>query len=141
DLIIITHCNVLIIELKDWNHQPITARGDQWYKGGQHMDRSPVSITQNKKYTLSEKLKPLRHRLTNKNYPVFIEFFVVMTGNSDYSKLPETDLHHTISLDDFLKFADPKFFYSRFHPHPNDKTLNQDCAVFDELFLGDQTTA
>lgn len=48
DLIIITHCNVLIIELKDWNHQPITARGDQWYKGGQHMDRSPVSITQNK---------------------------------------------------------------------------------------------
>lgn len=141
DLIIITHCNVLIIELKDWNHQPITARGDQWYKGGQHMDRSPVSITQNKKYTLSEKLKPLRHRLTNKNYPVFIEFFVVMTGNSDFSKLPETDLHHTISLDDFLKFADPKVFYNRFHPHPNAKTLNQDFAVFDELFLGDQTTA
>ena len=26
DLIIVTHCNVIIVELKDWNHQPITDR-------------------------------------------------------------------------------------------------------------------
>jgi hypothetical protein len=24
DLVIVTHCNVIIVELKDWNHQPVT---------------------------------------------------------------------------------------------------------------------
>ena len=56
DLVIVTHCNVLIIELKHWNRQPVAARGDRWYKGDQEMGRSPVSITRNKKFTLEKKL-------------------------------------------------------------------------------------
>ncbi|MBC4953287.1 NERD domain-containing protein [Klebsiella pneumoniae] len=49
DLVIVTHCNVIIVELKDWNHQPVTARGDTWYKGDMNMGRSPVSVTRGKK--------------------------------------------------------------------------------------------
>ncbi len=49
DLVIVTHCNVIIVELKDWNHQPVTARGDTWYKGDMNMGRSPVSVTRAKK--------------------------------------------------------------------------------------------
>ncbi|HCM6817673.1 TPA: hypothetical protein N3084_000313 [Klebsiella pneumoniae] len=45
----VTHCNVIIVELKDWNHQPVTARGDTWYKGDMNMGRSPVSVTRGKK--------------------------------------------------------------------------------------------
>ncbi|MBP4129093.1 NERD domain-containing protein [Klebsiella pneumoniae] len=48
DLVIVTHCNVIIVELKDWNHQPVTARGDTWYKGDMNMGRSPVSVTRGK---------------------------------------------------------------------------------------------
>ena len=55
DLVIATHCNVIIVELKDWNHEPVTANGDVWFKGDKNMGRSPVSITRNKKFLLENK--------------------------------------------------------------------------------------
>lgn len=79
DLVIVTHCNVIIVELKDWNHAPVTANGDVWYKGDKNMGRSPVSVTRSKQYTLSNKLKKLSQRFTNKGYTPFVEYFVVMT--------------------------------------------------------------
>lgn len=141
DLVILTHCNVLIVELKHWNNLPITSCGDIWYKGNQNMGRSPVSITRDKKFTLDNKLKKLTQRFTNKGYKPFVDFFVVMTGNSDFKQLPEDQLRHTISLEDFLKFADNQYFHQYFNPptHPKVKMLNKDFPIFDELFLGSQT--
>lgn len=139
DLIIVTHCNVIIVELKDWNHHQVTAQGDTWYKGNQNMKRSPVSVTRVKKQTLDNKLSRVAHRFTNKDYVPHVHFFVVMTGNADFSQLPENQLLHTISLDNFLKFADQKTFNAQFRPHPNSQVLNQDFPLFDELFLGQQT--
>ncbi|MFB0713730.1 AAA domain-containing protein [Buttiauxella noackiae] len=139
DLVIVTHCNVIIVELKDWNHQPVTARGETWYKGSQNMGRSPVSVTRGKKFTLDNKLKRLAERFTNKGYAPFVHFFVVMTGNADFSELPEEQLLHTISLTDFLKFADRNTFNKYFRPHPNAQVLNRDFPIFDKLFLGPQT--
>ena len=44
DLVIITHCNVLIIELKHWNGE-ITGHSDKWFQNSEDRGRSPVSIT------------------------------------------------------------------------------------------------
>ena len=139
DLVIVTHCNVIIIELKDWNHEPVTTNGDIWFKGDKNMGRSPVSITRNKKFLLDNKLKRLSSRFTNKNYLPRVYFFVVMTGNADFSQLSEVDLQHTISLKDFLRFADKVKFNDYFRPHPDSQVLNQDIPVFDELFLKGNT--
>lgn len=139
DLVIVTHCNVIIVELKDWNHQPVTARGDTWYKGDKNMGRSPVSVTRGKKFMLDNKLKRLANRFTNKGYTPIVHFFVVMTGNADFSALPEEQLHHTISLKDFLKFSDRRTFNNYFKPHRGSEVLNKDFPLFDNLFLGPQT--
>lgn len=139
DLVIVTHCNVIIVELKDWNHEPVTANGDIWFKGDKNMGRSPVSITRNKKFLLDNKLKRLSSRFTNKKYLPRVYFFVVMTGNADFGQLPEVDLQHTISLKDFLRFSDKVKFNDYFRPHPDSQVLNQDIAVFDELFLKGNT--
>lgn len=139
DLVIITHCNVIIIELKDWNHEPVTAHGDIWFKGDRNMGRSPVSVTRSKKFTLDNKLKKLGHRFSNKGYIPHVHFFVVMTGNADFSQLPEVQLLHTLSLRDFLKFAEKIRFNDYFRPHPNGQVLNQDFPVFDQLFLSGNT--
>lgn len=141
DLIIVTHCNVIIVELKDWNHEPVTARGDRWYKGTKDMGRSPVSVTRNKKFTLENKFKKLAHRFTNKGYPPQVHFFVVMSGNADFSHLPDDQLNHTLSLKDFVKFENEGVFNNRFRPHPSSKVLHRDTALFDEMFLGPQTAA
>ncbi|WP_240354571.1 nuclease-related domain-containing protein [Pectobacterium brasiliense] len=63
DLVIVTHCNVLIIELKDWNNGKITYSKDNWYKNSRLMGRSPVSITRNKKFLLDNKNKRERHKI------------------------------------------------------------------------------
>lgn len=120
DLVIVTHCNVFIIELKDLNHGEITCNQGKWYKNNQPMGRSPVSVTLNKKFLLDNKLKREKHR---------------------FSKLPDIELHHTISLEEFLTYAEQKTFNDKFRPHPNAQVLNQDFAIFDELFLGNSTAA
>lgn len=139
DLVIITHCNVIIVELKDWNHEPVTSQGDIWFKGDRNMGRSPVSVTRSKKFTLDNKLNKLGHRFSNKGYIPRVYFFVVMTGNSDFSQLPEVELLHTRSLKDFLKFSEKIKFNDYFRPHPSGQVLNQDFPVFDQLFLSGNT--
>ena len=134
DLVIVTHCNVLIIELKDWNHGKITARGDKWFKNNQEMGRSPVSVTRNKKHTLENKLKAYKNKFSNKGRVPFIHFFVVMTGNADFKALPEVDKEYVISLADFLKFKDIEKFNKKFRPHPGAQVLNKDFHIFDQLF-------
>lgn len=142
DLIIVTHCNVIIVELKDWNHKPVTSVDGRWYKGNQDMGTSPVSVTKNKVFTLQKKLEKYRNSFTNKGRVPFIKYLVVMTGNSDFSQLQGVDKELTISLDAFLKLANPSEFNSKFPTnHPKQRTVNQDFDIFDELFLGNQTKA
>ena len=139
DLVIVTHCNVIIVELKDWNHEPVTSSGDVWFKGDKNMGRSPVSVTRNKKFLLDNKLKKLSSHFTNKKFTPRVHFFVVMTGNADFSQLPDVELQHTISLREFLKFSDKVKFNDYFRPHPDAQVLNQDFPVFDKLFLSGNT--
>ena len=46
---------------------------------------------------------------------------------------------HTLSLRDFLAFADKIRFNEYFRPHPSGQVLNQDFPVFDQLFLSGNT--
>ena len=140
DLIIVTHCNVIIVELKDWNHGEITSRGDKWYKNNASMGRSPVSVTQNKVHLIRNKLGPLKHKFTNKGYVPFVNFLVVMTGNASFNKISDHEKKHTISLDEFLKLSNETVFNKHFKPlHSNQKSLNKDFYLFDNLFLGSST--
>lgn len=135
DLVVVTHCNVLIIELKDWNHGEITARGDKWYKNNQEMGRSPVSVTRNKKHLLERQLDRFKNQFTNKGFRPFVHFLVVMTGNAGFDNLPNIDKEHTMSLDSFLKMKNEGHFNKRFAPkHSKQKVLNQDFHIFDKLF-------
>ena len=136
DLVIITHCNVLIIELKDWNKYKVTDVKDRWYLGSKEMGRSPVSITRNKKFLVDNIVKKYIKRFSNHNYAPSIHFLVVMTGNADFSELKDSEKKYTINLDDFLKIKDEKEFNSRFNPHSKSKVLNQDFEIFDEIFSG-----
>lgn len=143
DLVIVTHCNVLIIELKHWNGEPITNNGLRWHKGKQDMGYSPVEITRKKTFLLKKKLEKFHGKFGNstEKFPIpRIEFLVVMTGNSDFSGLSDKEKMHVISLDDFLKLADNQKFTEQFGEYTkyrNNRTLNKDFSVFDKVFDGD----
>lgn len=139
DLVIVTHCNVLIIELKDWNNGEVLSRGDKWYKNDREMGRSPVSVTQKKVFLLKNKLDRIKNKFTNKGFTPHIEHLVVMTGNAGFSKLTDLEKKHTLSLSQFLEYIDGEKFDQKFRPHPNAKVLNKDFKIFDDLFLGNNT--
>lgn len=139
DLVIVTHCNVLIVELKDWNNGEVVSQGDRWRKNDVDMGRSPVSVNQNKYYLLKNKLDRVRSKFSNEGRTPFIQHLVVMTGNACFSKITDQEKSHTLSLSEFLELADEGKFNKRFRPHPQAKVLNRDFHVFDELFLGNKT--
>lgn len=138
DLVIVTHCNVLIIELKHWNGT-IICRQDKWYLNDKDMGRSPVSITRNKQFMLEKKLDKFKQQFTNKGFRPQIHFLVVMIGNADFSQLPDNEKLHVVTLTEFLQLKDEKQFNARFRPHPDSKTLNQDFELFDKKIFSSNT--
>lgn len=140
DLVIVTHCNVLIIELKHWNGEPITNNGLRWFKGKKDMGHSPVEITRKKMFLLKNKLEQFRGQFANstERFPIpKIEFLVVMTGNSDFSRLSDKEKMNVISLEDFLKLADNQKFIKQFGTYTkysDNCTLNKNFSIFDEIF-------
>lgn len=138
DLVIVTHCNVLIVELKHWNGV-ITSDKDKWYLNKKDMGRSPVSVTRNKQFLLEKKLDKFKQQFTNKGFSPQVHFLVVMTGNADFSQLPDNEKLHVLTLADFLKLKNEHKFNKRFRPHPESRTLNQDFSIFDNKIFGGNT--
>ena len=138
DLVIITHCNVLIVELKHWNGF-ISSHKDKWYLNDKDMGRSPISVTRNKQFLLEKKLDKFKQQFTNKGFRPQVHFLVVMTGNADFDQLPDNEKLHVLTLADFLKLKNEHEFNKRFRPHPDSKTLNQDFEIFDNKIFGGNT--
>lgn len=141
DLVIITHCNVLIIELKNWNGGKITNRNGRWFKDNKDMDYSPVKVTEKKSYLLKKKLERFRGKFGNSTtkYPVpRVEYLVVMSGNSDFSGLSDEEKRHVMSLDGFLSLSNKDKFeqhFGNYTKHTDNCKLNQNFAIFnDEIF-------
>jgi len=132
DLVIVTHKNILIVELKHW-HGEITYNAGKWYQNGSERGNSPVAVTQRKQYLMQRKLQTIKSSLP-KDRVTNIQFVVVLTGKCTFSELPDHELKHVLSLPDFLALANEKEYNIRFRPHPAQQGLNQYFDVFDRLF-------
>lgn len=132
DLVIITHKNILIVELKHW-HGTVTSSGDRWLQNGSDRGRSPVTATRNKFFLLKRKIERIRHQLPGKQVPR-IDYRVVMSGNCDFSGISDNEKDFVLTLIDFLKLSDEKRFNKTFRPHPDQQGLNDYFEVFDQLF-------
>ncbi|MDD9198591.1 MULTISPECIES: AAA domain-containing protein [Aliivibrio] len=140
DLLIVTHCNILIVELKHWNGKPITSNRGKWFWGNEDRGKSPVEVTRNKEFLLKNLLKPFAKKFKNEGRVPHVHFLVVMSGDSDFSGINVSDLAHTITLKEFSQLCvDEHKFNKRFTPHPNAKVLLQDIPLLEKsLLLNDQ---
>ncbi|ROU00074.1 nuclease [Marinobacter sp. R17] len=132
DLVIVTHKNILIIELKHW-HGTVVSSGDRWLQNGNDRGRSPVSVTRSKFFLLKNRIERIRDQLPGKKVPR-IEYRVVMSGNCDLSGISENEKGFVLKLKDFLKLADERKFNKTFNHPQNAKDLNAYIGVFDRLF-------
>lgn len=136
DLLIFTHCNILVVELKDWNGQKVHSKGAKWFKGNEDRGASPVDITRRKKFLIERKIRPLKNKLSNKGFLPHVHHLVVMTGSSDISGIKSPCKEHTLKLSDFFTLAEERQYNARFKPHPDSKTLLKDIHHFEELLFG-----
>ncbi|WP_100149552.1 nuclease-related domain-containing protein [Snodgrassella communis] len=64
DLLIFTHCSILVIELKDW-HGKISNTNGRWCLNNRDMGKSPVTVTRNKAYLIMDKLQEINKKYLN----------------------------------------------------------------------------
>ncbi|WP_180559256.1 AAA domain-containing protein [Arsenophonus endosymbiont of Apis mellifera] len=134
DLVIVTHKNILVIELKDWRGE-ITSYDDNWYQNGQSRCRSPVHTTRNKVFLLKNILEKIKDDLPGKKVP-WIDFKVVLTNKPKYDSLPEKDKLHILTLEQFMKLTDPRAYDKEFNSERTRSYLNKDFSIFDKLISG-----
>lgn len=146
DLLIITHANILVIELKDWNGKKITKSAGKWYLDNKEMDACPVEKNHSKMLIITNKLKDKVKEKREKGVTFHyqsVSHFVVMCGTADYSSLPPKDLEHILSLDEFLKLADQSIFNEKFRQHLEREgriweIKKEYYGILDEIFAPDQ---
>ncbi|CAK3169371.1 non-specific serine/threonine protein kinase [Vibrio crassostreae] len=136
DLLIVTHCNILIVELKHWNGKPVTSNRGKWFWGNEDRGKSPVEVTRNKEFLLRNLLKPFAGKFSNANFTPRVYSLVVMTGNSNFSGLNQKELAETLSLNDFCKLCtNQKLFNERFDPHSKSEVLLNDVPLLEKSLL------
>lgn len=136
DLLIVTHCNILIVELKHWNGKPVTSNRGKWFWGNEDRGKSPVEVTRNKEFLLKNLLKPFIGRFSNANFTPRVYSLVVMTGDSNFSGLNKKELAETLSLNDFCKLCtNQKLFNERFDPHSKSEVLLNDIPLLEKSLL------
>jgi glycosyltransferase involved in cell wall biosynthesis len=98
DFLLVTHDRLVAVELKDWFGK-VTLMHDHWLREGNGLGRSAVTVTADKKKILSAKIKAKLHSRAN---DVWIDYRVVMCGNSDTSALPIDKREWVCHLAEFL---------------------------------------
>ena len=129
DLIVVATDRIFLVDLKDWSGR-VHNVGGKWYRGNEERERSACEkIEENAKFFASKLKQYVEKGAGKRGYsgrPPFVEGLVVFTNtNVDFNGLSDDDKANAISLDEFLKLADPKA-YSRRYPGSPRAPFNKD---------------
>ncbi len=98
DLVLVTHANIILVELKNWHGQLLESDGREWYLDGQKRGTSPVS----KVRANVRKLADLMTLKLGRDKTPFIQSFVVMHGSIKEQKLRPEEEESVLTMDEFL---------------------------------------
>ncbi|WP_114152300.1 AAA domain-containing protein [Chromobacterium haemolyticum] len=121
DLLLATHDRLILIEFKHW-HGIVEANGNSWFQNGDSRGRSAVLVLADKKKVLSAKLKSSPYPYLGE---LWIDYRVVMSGDADFSAIPDDEKHYILTLEQFLGaiskngyqkiFGEPRMFKPLVH--------------------------
>ena len=131
DLVLVTHTNIVVIELKNWHGKLLESIGNKWFLDGEDRGSSPVEVA-------ALKAKKLASTMTQKLGPErtpFVSSYVVLHGDIKEMRLTDDEEQSVLSMAELLtfKYADCYKSYlwskTRFDPTKHLKT-------YDDLFEG-----
>lgn len=103
DLVLITHTNIIVLELKNWRGKVLTERAGNWYVDGQPRGRSPVSLANLKAKRLATSLNI---RVGTAKTPLVLSF-VVLVGSINELELSKAtkEVDSVLFLEDLLDWV------------------------------------
>jgi hypothetical protein len=122
DLIVVATDKIFVVDLKDWSGH-IHNVGGKWYRGKEERGKSACEKIEENAKVFAGKLKDyITKGQGKKGYtgpPPYVEGLVVFTNNNvDFTGLSDDDMVNAISLEEFLKLADPKAYSNRYPGSP-----------------------
>lgn len=131
DLVLVTHTNIVVIELKNWHGKLLESDGEKWYVDGECRDTSPVV----KANLNAKKLASLMKQKLGPDKTPFVSSYVVMHGNIDKMNLTESEERSVLTMQELLSFrfndCYKQYFWGR--PKFNPTTLLKE---YDDFFEG-----
>lgn len=131
DLVLVTHSNIVVVELKNWHGKLVESDGQKWYLDGQSMDTSPVQ----KANLNAKKLASLLKQKLGVERTPFVSAYVVMHGKVDDMKLTEEEGRSVLNMSEFLSFRFLDCYKQFFRGKPKFNPLDY-LNVYDRFFEG-----
>lgn len=126
DLVLVTHTNIVVIELKNWHGKLLESNGNRWFLDGEDRGSSPVEVAALKAKKLASTMK---QKLGPERTP-FVSSYVVLHGDIKEMRLTDDEERSVLNMAQLLtfKYADcyKNYLWSkpRFDPTKHLKTYD-----------------
>ena len=130
DLVLITHTNIIVIELKNWHGEVLSSSNGNWYVDGKNRGQSPLKLVNEKARRLSSALKE-----KCKNVPFIASFVVIQDGISTFEISEDAEEMGLITLEEMLQWAEPTNYRKFFSNSTRFKVVDY-FKQYDEFFSG-----
>ena len=131
DLVIVTHTNVIVIELKNWHGKKLESVNGHWYVDGEDRGASPVELVNSKAKKLASLMK---RQLGNDKTPFVLSFVVIQDGIEELYLTPQEN-PSVLFLEDMLEWAEERSYIKIFDRRPRFNPLSI-TRVYDKFFGG-----
>lgn len=131
DLVLVTHTNIVVIELKNWHGKLLESDGEKWFVDGECRDTSPVL----KANLNAKKLAGLMKQKLGAEKTPFVSAYVVMHGKIDKMNLTESEERSVLSMQEFLTFRFQDCYKQYFWGKPKFNPVSH-LKEYDNFFDG-----
>lgn len=130
DLVLVTHTNIVVIELKNWHGKNLKKIGENWFLDGEDRGESPVALVNLKAKKLASLMK---QKLGNDKTP-FVNSFVVIQDGVDELELADDD-QSVLFLEDLLEWVGQDV-YKKWLPWSARINVLANLRTYDNFFGG-----
>jgi serine/threonine protein kinase len=134
DLVLVTGGQILVVELKNWRGERLSAQGGHWFLDGRDMGTSPAVVANLKAKKLAS---AMTRELSRSKTPFVASIVVIQNGVRilDLSDDSAAQNQSVMSLNDFLKLSDERA-YRRVFPRSSNVNPLLHLVAYDSFFRG-----
>lgn len=131
DLVLVTHTNIVVIELKNWHGKTLESINGRWYVDGEDKGDSPVGQVNLK----AKKLSSLMLKKLGYDKKPYVLSFVVIQDGIEELHLTHEENQSVLYLEELLEWVQEQNYYRIFPRRPRFNPL-LNLKAYDKFFGG-----